>query len=1137
MYDIVIYIINNKSTLYDSMLLLLISVLLSLGSINALIPIIIILILIIAAAGVNRGFNIFNIFGVAQLAGINPGGKSSIAGKSAFHVIMYTHAPMISQRGLGTKAANRVKSRAKRMTYGTKAYIASKVAAHGSGRRAREGEVNQAETRGGQVGTETTQAVTGGRTAVHALQNQGRSGFAVTQSRGSTSSQGGRTPNTFAAPMPASPVVKPKPGTHEAGEGTSKPQRGPIAIPSIPAVNKVGRAARAVAKTADKGASIALAPGAHVRNRVGNRAGKISKAVARGARKVSDVPIVGAPVKAAFVSGAAVKKAAGSEILRSQREGLKRLGNRVTEGQVQNLKPALFLLIPGYYVANHAYKKLVKNNKDRYYAVTGKEPPYPKSAKEKAEFEKNRERFEGVRGSTKEIAERLASEHPHWTDRQIDVAVARELRQKHGALEQVEGFKPPKAQRTFIGAGIAGTYHGLQAAVAGGKGESLQGTRTVGGAKGAWAGFVENAKKGTRETGGRSEVTPSNQAKKQAELQKERQKLQDEREKLHKTESSTGPAAGQSEAMKQYREAVMRQQEKVRALERELSRGKRERASPQSAGVFRSTFNMAIGGSAQSIRLLTGARTESTREVRHANKEVSNAQKELRRAQKAHDSNETPETEAAVAAAATALAAAKANQSAAVSNRNETQYNRLRSRLQEGQQAPFRSSIVDRAVVEQKMRALKKITITGKLSGRLDSELHNTEEVIARQNRLIEQNQNALAGLATNAASVRADHIEFATIAAQHASAVQEHSNSQAALQNAQQKYDMLKRDADANPGSAKSRTAFANASTELGYAQMREDKARVNEKDAFDRYTSAQSKFTDEYGYLKGKATGKSVTPITPEELDKHATDLEIQHTKLERDTEEIQARAKLYEGLKNTIVGNRSLSQAERERLGSEQVSPAFLGGIPGWQDMTAEEKKALSDNFPVYVDHLKERLDNLTSAQEVATEAARATVEGRSEAGDLVNKAQMAANNAGVSNINDLPTEVQRAKFDYDRANSAMDSAAQIREQIASTSTNSKEIDKFLADRSAKVRMAALNSAALKSNNDMVVAKIGTILNMAASDDDSGVRALGVARIRRLKDYGLLDKIKDPADRDKADKIIEKAEEEEKKHSQKK
>ena len=67
------------------MLVLIIGLLFSLGSINALIPIIIILILLVAAAGLNRGYNMFNFFGLTTLAGINPGGKASPAGKTGFN--------------------------------------------------------------------------------------------------------------------------------------------------------------------------------------------------------------------------------------------------------------------------------------------------------------------------------------------------------------------------------------------------------------------------------------------------------------------------------------------------------------------------------------------------------------------------------------------------------------------------------------------------------------------------------------------------------------------------------------------------------------------------------------------------------------------------------------------------------------------------------------------------------------------------------------------------------------------------------------------------------------------------------------------------------------------------------------------
>ncbi len=65
-------------------MLLTIGIALSLGAINAMIPILVILILLVASAGLNRGYSLFNFFGLSTLAGINPGGKASIAGKTGF---------------------------------------------------------------------------------------------------------------------------------------------------------------------------------------------------------------------------------------------------------------------------------------------------------------------------------------------------------------------------------------------------------------------------------------------------------------------------------------------------------------------------------------------------------------------------------------------------------------------------------------------------------------------------------------------------------------------------------------------------------------------------------------------------------------------------------------------------------------------------------------------------------------------------------------------------------------------------------------------------------------------------------------------------------------------------------------------
>jgi len=57
-----------------------IAIILSIGAINAFIPLIIILILIVAAAGLMRGYNIFALFGISALLG--GAGKATLAGKN-----------------------------------------------------------------------------------------------------------------------------------------------------------------------------------------------------------------------------------------------------------------------------------------------------------------------------------------------------------------------------------------------------------------------------------------------------------------------------------------------------------------------------------------------------------------------------------------------------------------------------------------------------------------------------------------------------------------------------------------------------------------------------------------------------------------------------------------------------------------------------------------------------------------------------------------------------------------------------------------------------------------------------------------------------------------------------------------------
>ncbi len=64
------------------MLGVLLAIVLSIGAVDALVPLMIIVILIVAAAGATRGYSIFNLFGIATLAGIGVG-RGSFSGRSA----------------------------------------------------------------------------------------------------------------------------------------------------------------------------------------------------------------------------------------------------------------------------------------------------------------------------------------------------------------------------------------------------------------------------------------------------------------------------------------------------------------------------------------------------------------------------------------------------------------------------------------------------------------------------------------------------------------------------------------------------------------------------------------------------------------------------------------------------------------------------------------------------------------------------------------------------------------------------------------------------------------------------------------------------------------------------------------------
>ena len=58
-----------------------IAIILSVGAINALVPVIVIVVLIGAAAGATRGWKIFELFGISSLMGVGGGGRGTLSGK------------------------------------------------------------------------------------------------------------------------------------------------------------------------------------------------------------------------------------------------------------------------------------------------------------------------------------------------------------------------------------------------------------------------------------------------------------------------------------------------------------------------------------------------------------------------------------------------------------------------------------------------------------------------------------------------------------------------------------------------------------------------------------------------------------------------------------------------------------------------------------------------------------------------------------------------------------------------------------------------------------------------------------------------------------------------------------------------
>ncbi len=102
------------------MLGLMLAIVLSIGGLDALIPLAIIIILIVAAAGASRGYSIFNLFGISTLAGIGVG-RGSISSRSAagrFFILVPQSLQKARAQHNRAKGGGIVKRRLNRMGFG-----------------------------------------------------------------------------------------------------------------------------------------------------------------------------------------------------------------------------------------------------------------------------------------------------------------------------------------------------------------------------------------------------------------------------------------------------------------------------------------------------------------------------------------------------------------------------------------------------------------------------------------------------------------------------------------------------------------------------------------------------------------------------------------------------------------------------------------------------------------------------------------------------------------------------------------------------------------------------------------------------------------------------------------------------------
>jgi hypothetical protein len=770
------------------MLWLLASVLFSIGSINALIPIILILLLIVAAAGLNRGFSLFNIFGISTLAGINPGGKSSIAGKTAFSVLIFSHLnKTLSTTKVATYAANRVKNVAKRSTERqTKYRTTAGILARGT--NLDETTAAAAPVAGGLIrapvalgmATAPVGKAKDGSKAPGAKGGSG-GGMPEAQARSRTHARGMSTTDDKAAP--SSSKGKSKAGTTEEKDSDSGKKGSIRATTDESGIYPAGFAGseRKPVKDSAKEAAAAAAAGIGTAYGVAMTpaylAGKalyypVNKAGQRRKSREklrSKPPFKRIETKEYKAASGAVKRAKNAEKVFAQSLPLSKVPLPFTDKRMRDrearvpLRPAMAEIKAAK--ARRSGAKGAKSYKSAImtaafvaspvgFGVYRANTAYKKSKGHVSEI-KTGDRFADARASAQKIADRVVAEHggPPKNIRErkaMERQISKELRKKGGALDQVEGFQTGKMARNIITASIFAAAAGAAAAYAGSKGQTLEGRQTRGGengniaqrarnkASGAAAGFSERFKSGVKNYGSNKAV-PTNEL---AQMRAERDAAKKNMDMRWKNAKSVGNKKEDEKARdatnKLYREARERYEE----AERKYAKAKLQRSSSPSASVTREASGAVIANAALSKRYIFGVKNQETKD---AEKNLRRAQEKIQRAREVEEKARKAHEDAPTAATAANLASKSSILGAAIAAGNEAQVAYVATRDKNigdkgkvaRNQEPFKSTVLGQitedAVMKQKEKRMSKTTNSRLLEEQLEHSMQIIEHEKAKK--------------------------------------------------------------------------------------------------------------------------------------------------------------------------------------------------------------------------------------------------------------------------------------------------------------------------------------------------------------------------------------------------------------------